>query len=316
MKKIRVESCSLCQLRCTGCPSHAKKSRPFVLGKGYLTAANFARLLLSDRTIEKVDLVNFGEMLLNPELLDIVRVAKSAGVETTAWGGVNLNTAKEETLRGLVRLGFNSLSASIDGACQETYSQYRIGGDFGTVLKNLDIIVDEKRKLGTDRPALRWQMVVFGHNEHEIATCRKMAEDRGMSFFPKMNHTPTMNPIRDAEAVMRETGWTAPDRPGFVRKEKKLYQGGACRQLFNQLQVNWDGRSFGCCVNYWKPMTDKNAFEDGLPAIENGAELALARRIVTGAEPAPPDHFCAVCSTYAAMRRKNMWCENPEKKEV
>ena len=48
--------------------------------------------------------------------------------------GVNFNTVSEEQMHALVDYEFRFISPSIDGASQDSYSKYRIGGDFDRVI--------------------------------------------------------------------------------------------------------------------------------------------------------------------------------------
>ena len=42
-----------------------------------------------------------------------------------------------------------------------------------------------KKQYRSEYPALRWQDVAFGHNEHEIGRARAMARELGMEFYVK-----------------------------------------------------------------------------------------------------------------------------------
>lgn len=311
MRKVRIESCTLCKLRCPGCPSHIR-TVDNCMGKGWLTADHFRRFLRLSPSVKQIELVQFGELFLNPEMLDIARIAKAANVILLARGGTTLNGASADTLREIIRTGaFHDIRVAIDGASAETYPQYRVGGDFDEVIRNLDAIVDEKKIMGSAIPSLQWQFVVFGHNEHEIGKAKAMAGARGMSFFAKMNCRPSVSPIRDRQKVMEECGWQAADRAGYKAKTKKRYMGMPCAQAFSEIQINYDGRALGCCLNYWKPISGINAFDAGIDAVDNDPDVITTRRIVTGQEPAPEDHACARCSVYRDMKAGGEWY-NPE----
>ena len=110
--------------------------------------------------------------------------------------GVNLNHAKDAALEGLVKYGVRMVSCSIDGASPETYRKYRVRGDFNTVIANIERINHYKQLHRTELPQLRWQFVVFGHNEHEIPIAREMARKLGMTFVTKISWNQTISPIR------------------------------------------------------------------------------------------------------------------------
>ena len=112
--------------------------------------------------------------------------------------GVNLNFAREEALEAVVRYRVRALTCSIDGASQATYARYRRNGNFDKVLSHIDRIIEYKRRFRTAFPMLYWQFVVFGHNEHELVTARKMAADRGMEFVPRLSWDADHSPINNS----------------------------------------------------------------------------------------------------------------------
>ena len=123
----------------------------------------------------RIELSNYGEMFLNPDLLSMLQYAHARGVSLSADNGVNLNSVSEDILEALVQFGFRSMTCSIDGASAETYRRYRVHGDFRTVIGNIRRVNDFKRRHRSRYPRLTWQFVVMGHNEHEISSARRMA---------------------------------------------------------------------------------------------------------------------------------------------
>ena len=57
---------------------------------------------------------------------------------------------------------------SIDGASQETYSRYRVNGNFDRVIENIKRLQAYKQKVGSEYPDLTWYMTGFNWNIHEI----------------------------------------------------------------------------------------------------------------------------------------------------
>jgi MoaA/NifB/PqqE/SkfB family radical SAM enzyme len=73
--KLRIEATTACQLACPTCPT-AEGKVDASLGRGFLRAENFRRLLDQGKGVLKsIELSNFGEPFLNPELLEIFRIA-------------------------------------------------------------------------------------------------------------------------------------------------------------------------------------------------------------------------------------------------
>jgi MoaA/NifB/PqqE/SkfB family radical SAM enzyme len=293
---IRIEASSFCQLRCPSCPTASGHIQP-VVGSGFLTLDNFRKLLESAPDLERVELSNYGEALLNPQLLQILQYAHSRNFVISLENGVNLNNVREEVLEGLVRYSVSVLTCSIDGATPESYRRYRVGGDFQTVISNIEKINRYKLHHGSEHPHLQWQFVVFGHNEKEIPAAREMARELGMDFRPKLTWDSRFSPIEDAEFVRSQTGWQSLTRHEYEREHGEKFASSICHQLWENPQINWDGKILGCCRNFWGDFGG-NAFIDGLAAGVNSQRMVYARAMLTGKKPSRSDIPCATCEIY------------------
>lgn len=296
---LSVEACTVCQLRCPTCPTTGEDANPFI-GQGFLSARNFERLLAGAPSARAVHFVSLGEIFLNKEIVDVLRIAHERGLDLHSDSGTNFNHVTPELLDALVRYRLRELRCSIDGASQETYARYRIGGDFDHVIDNLRRLNETKRRLGVRYPKLTWQFVVFGHNEHELPEAREMAHDLGMAFEPKMSWDPTYSPIRNPEFVREQTGWNEVSRDEYASATGQNYMRDVCRALWLYPRVNWDGRILGCCWNSWGEFGG-NAFEDGYEAIVDGANLTLARAMLMGRAEPSDGVPCTTCELYRSM---------------
>jgi MoaA/NifB/PqqE/SkfB family radical SAM enzyme len=308
--QIRLEASSFCQLRCPTCPT-TERAIDAVIGKGFLRFEDFRRLLDLNPSLQRIELSNYGEVFLNPHLLRILEYAHCKGVSLTLANGVNLNNAKDAALEGLVKYRVRKVSCSVDGASPETYRKYRVRGDFNTVIANIERINHYKQIYGSELPQLRWQFVVFGHNEHEIPVAREMARQLGMTFVTKISWDVNISPIRDPEFVRAETGESALSREEYERIHGRPYLSSTCHQLWDLPQINWDGKVLGCCWNYWGDFGG-NAFTDGLVESLNGEKIAYARDMVRGKQPPREDIPCSTCKLYSAMRDRSQWIERSE----
>ena len=165
--KIRLEASSICQLRCPSCPIRNKAIHSTV-GSGFLKIGDFTKLLDENRWVREIELSNYGEIFLNPDLLEIMKYAYEQGVILRADNRADLNDVKDSVLEGLVRYKFGSMTVLSDGAGNKSYRIYRVGGDFDAVIRNVRKINQLKEQARSEYPRLAWQFVVFGHNEHEI----------------------------------------------------------------------------------------------------------------------------------------------------
>jgi hypothetical protein len=304
-RQIRLEASSACQLRCPSCPTTSKATSP-VIGSGWLRFNEFRKLVDDNPWIEEIELSNYGEMFLNPQLSQIIEYAHQRGLTLTCDNGANFNHVGEETLEALVKFSFRSITCSIDGASSDTYGLYRVRGDFDRVVANIRRINSYKEQYQSQLPFLTWQFVVFGHNEHELPAARELARELNMTFYVKLSWDSQFSPIHNEEAVKRELGLDSATREEFREKHGVGYLDDICAQMWEAPQINWDGKMLGCCRNYWGDF-GSNALTDGLLQSINSERMRYARQMLLGRAPARPDIPCTTCDVYLDRKRTRAW---------
>ncbi len=278
---IRIDASSICQLRCTGCGFQKSNGRE--LGYGYLTLEHFVDFIDKNPQITRVELSNYGEIFLNPDLIEIMAYAHKKGVALEAAMGVNFNTVSEDQMQALVKYEFRFLSLSIDGASQESYSKYRIGGDFDRVIANVKRLQDLKKERGVIYPKLQWQFVPNEHNEDDVLQAKAIAAKLGIPIVFKLNFMTSYVP-KDPERLKTETGLTEVTRQEYLEKYKIPYLNDDCLQVFCDPQFNWDGMLLGCCRNEWA-FFKSNLFVDGLEKCLQDEDFQRMRAILKAKNP-------------------------------
>lgn len=303
--RILLEASTFCQLKCPSCETAQGKTHE-TLGGGFLTLQNFQKIVDENPSISSIELSNWGEIFLNPDLSDIMEYAYRKNVALTASNGVNLNTVKEQVLENLVKYKFRHLTCSIDGASAETYSIYRKGGNFERVIQNIKTINHFKSLYRSHFPVLTWQFVIFGHNEYEIETVHEMAKSLNMNVRLKLSWDENISPIKNKDLVRRATKLGVYSRSEYIQKYGKDYlQKGICSQLWKSPQINWDGKILGCCYNYWGDFG--NAFESGIVNGLNNEKINYARLMLTGKVEAKEGIPCTTCGHYKRMQENRSW---------
>lgn len=307
---IRVEASSVCQLKCPVCPTALGEIKKSIVGSGLLKKEHFLKLIEENPWIKRIELSNWGEIFLNKELPEILKVAFENNVKVHASNGVNLNHASPEVLESLVRYQVEHLTCSIDGASQKTYEIYRIGGNFEKVISHIKQINHYKKIYKSVYPRLTWQFVVFGHNENELAEAKKMAIELDMEFRGKLSWDENFSPVKNVDLVKSEIDLSYVSRSEYRRSTKKNYVRKICLQLWNQPQINYDGTVLGCCVNHWGSFG--NAFEEGLFEVLNNERIAYAREMLTGKVAPRPDIPCFECQKFKDMQEFNCFITDEE----
>jgi len=216
----------------------------------------------------------------------------------------NLNKFPDDYAEKLVKSGLERLILSIDGASQESYSKYRVGGDFDTVIDNVKKIVDAKIKLKTKTPEIFWQFLVNKHNENEIEKAREIAKKIGVDkiIFSKMRcdmgNEILMN---DSKKVSSIKSWLGEDKEHHrydVGKKKRKINLSSCSFIRTAMVINPDGSVSPCCAVYDQKWDFGNVFEDKVINIWNNEKYTKARAIADKKTSFDKNIICSFCTQH------------------
>jgi MoaA/NifB/PqqE/SkfB family radical SAM enzyme len=262
---------NVCNLKCPACFTGDNQQGRV---RGHLAPERYARLLEElGPYLWRVEFCNWGEPLLGKHIYPMIAATTARGVSSLISTNFSVPFDAERAER-LVASGLTVMGVSLDGARQETYEKYRVRGDLDTVLRNVRLVIDAKRKLGSRTPKLLWSFHVFPHNTGDIELARSMATELGMEF-----------------AV--EKGWVVgdewdPDGRYTYFSEPRPFP---CIALWNYAVVNNDGGVAPCCGSFYREddvgqLADA-AGDGGSPTfreIWNGPALRRARELYTKRE--------------------------------
>src|SRR5947208_4717123 len=153
---ISIEPTTSCNLRCPECPSGL---RSFTRPRGSLEMNFFCQMI--DQLAPELLYLTFyfqGEPYLNPDFLEMVKYAASKKIYTAT--STNAHYLTDAHARKTVESGLDRLIISIDGTTQETYKQYRVGGNLDKVLQGAANIVKWKKELKSQTPFIIFQFLV------------------------------------------------------------------------------------------------------------------------------------------------------------
>lgn len=230
---LTLEANSACNLRCPHCftgvgeVGRERSLMPMPLYQKIIDE-------LGDYALH-VELHNWGEPLLNKNIYEMLRIANDRGLSTLLSTNFSM-PFNDEKAEKLVNSGLDLLGFGFDGATQEAYEQYRVGGNLERALGNVRTLLDAKKRLGSKTPHLAWSFHVFEWNYHEVETARKMAEELGVAFAPTKGWVsgPEWDPAAEFEF------------PGTDPSTER------CKYLWTQAIVNNDGGTAPCCMTFYR----------------------------------------------------------------
>lgn len=241
---ISIEPTTSCNLRCPECPSGLRSfSRP----TGMLVEDVFIRTIdeLSKYTSYLI-LYFQGEPYLNKNFFEYVTYAKRKRMYTAT--STNAHYLTDEIAKKTVESGLDRLIISIDGTTQETYKEYRIGGDLEKVLEGARNMVKWKKALKSATPHLIFQMVVFSTNEHQIDDLYALADEIGMDEVGiktaqvyDYEHGNPLLPLNEKYSRYKRNADGT-----YQLKNEMLNQ---CWRMWSGAVITWDGRVVPCCFD-------------------------------------------------------------------
>ncbi|MBK8966941.1 MAG: SPASM domain-containing protein [Saprospiraceae bacterium] len=241
---LSIEPTTACNLRCPECPSGL---RAFTRNTGNLKT-DFFRRVVDELHPDLLYLYFYfqGEPYIHPQFLDMVRYAHERNLYTvTSTNGHFLDDARA---RQTVESGLDRLIISVDGTTQETYAQYRIGGQLEQVLQGARNVVAWKHRLKSKRPHIIFQFLVVRPNEHQIEDLYRLAKEIGVDAVKlktaqvyNYKHGNPLIPTRERFARYRQL----PDGSWAPRNSLNNH----CWKLWHACVVTWDGLVVPCCFD-------------------------------------------------------------------
>ncbi len=180
---MKIEATPLCHLSCGGCAHKSKDYKKSLKNDMHLSVENVARIIAPVQSnLIGVSLSYSGEPMLNRALPAIVAYLHKRNICTSFASNLSVPMS-QAFAESLINSGLHSILVSLDGMTKETYSKYRVGGNFELVLENVSKLAALKKCLGRKRPLLTLKMVIFPHNEHEVADATARWRSLGFDSF-------------------------------------------------------------------------------------------------------------------------------------
>jgi MoaA/NifB/PqqE/SkfB family radical SAM enzyme len=184
-KALYLESVAACNLVCPGCDRESiEGTRDGRLVMDWATYQKIVDALSPG--LEYMEYHLGGENFMHKQWPRMIRYAKEKNPRVFVVSSTNGHYFRtEQERRDLVTCGIDGIIFSIDGASQETYVKYRVGGRFDAVIENMRGCLEARRALGLSRPYVVWRYILFDWNDspEEMDRARRMAREIGVDLF-------------------------------------------------------------------------------------------------------------------------------------
>jgi MoaA/NifB/PqqE/SkfB family radical SAM enzyme len=267
-----IDIVGTCNLRCPTCPVGNSPERP----KGFMDLALFERVIAKIRRESpvphpQINLYNWGEPLLHPDLPAIITMVRAAGMRSHLSSNLNIKRG----LEAVIAAGPDELKISLSGFSQQTYGRAHARGKLELVKRNMHLVRDYAAKY---RVATK---IWVGHhiyrsNQQDVEPVRRLCEELGFAYHPIAAFYMPLERLLDAiegKPNPRDGGILEDllRKPGDVQRAAAMQRSGRfdCELRFNQTVINHDGTVALCCTVYDEPnMLGVSYLDEDFDAIE------------------------------------------------
>ncbi|MFH0986887.1 MAG: radical SAM/SPASM domain-containing protein [Candidatus Micrarchaeota archaeon] len=257
-----AESTNFCNLRCVMC-SYNTMSRK----KEHMLMDIFKRVIDQCKEHTRfLTLNNMGEPLLNPNLSEMIKYAKSKGVKV----GFSSNAVvlDEKNAKMLIEAGLDTLLISFDGLDAKTYESIRVGGKFEEVKKNVINFLKLRREMNSKNPHTIVQMIKMKKTEGGEEEYKKFWEDAGADIVLIKPFGTWGGQVKGVETLAKD--------------EQKLFDPNRnrkpCQWLWRNMLVLNNGDVTVCCQDYNGKYVVGNMMKNTLDEIWNGPKMQTIRK--------------------------------------
>lgn len=179
----QVELTTRCPLSCAMCIKDTYRN----WHRMDMSMDNFLKILPYLRYVKNVVLEGWGESLMHPNIVDIVKLVKKQGCEvgfvTSGYGLDEIKVVK------LTEAGIDFIGFSFSGGTSDTHNSIRVNSDFESLLQTVQLLTKKNPK----KPKIHIVYLILKRNLHEMPAIVKIAKELNVKEVVFINITHITN---------------------------------------------------------------------------------------------------------------------------
>jgi len=283
----RVDPCTLCNLKCACCAA-----RGFITGeKRMLALDDFVHIVDAvQRYAIRISLYDEGEPLMNKDLYRMVAYATKNNLSTLI--STNFNLFRHGDVEKLFASGLSVLEPCLDGFQQETYEQYRRGGNVEAVKTGIREVASYKKRHSKKWPFIDVQVILFDHVRHELPSLVQFLEESNV----------------DRITLRKEIlGYSTEDDQVLPSRALASPKPSRCYWLYLGMMIRPDGNVYPCCGRGFNRFPYGNILKQDLSEIWNNRYYRFSRALFSSGPPLEVDKDtanipCLTCGCFTRSR--------------
>lgn len=252
-----IEPCNICNLKCKECVSGLgiiKRRR------GSININDFQKAI-DEIAPYAINLFLYfqGEPTMHPNFPAMAKYAHQKKIFTAT--STNGHYLDDNTCQQIVASGLDKIIISLDGYNQDSYSAYRVGGNFNKVVEGIRNLAKAKKRLGVATPIIEVQTLVNKINETNLDTIRNIAIKNGADY----HYLKTMQIENINDFPVFKTSIDKYSRYNNQNQLKKTVK--FCNRIINSAVITIDMDVLPCCYDKDAHLILGNLRESSLSSI-------------------------------------------------
>lgn len=183
-KGLFLENTARCNLNCFACKRDiiAKTRAVFTMPKEKVMKV-LNEICDYQPPLSFLLMLGQGEPFLDSNFCSYVSFIKSKVPNMAILTSTNaIPLDNENKIVEIINSGIDRITFSIDGATEQSYLKYQIGGDFKKALSNMKKFIEIRNKMHSKKPLIIWQYILFRWNDSrkEIKLAQEISKNIGV----------------------------------------------------------------------------------------------------------------------------------------
>ena len=192
IQHVHLEISSRCNAACPLCP---RNLNGYPYNDGYIEhdmTLDQAKIIFQTAFLQQIKNLlingNFGDAVMNPATVDIVRYFRSSNPDLKIMMSTNGGARDREYWQSLAKSDVEIMFC-IDGL-EDTHHLYRQNTLYQTVMRNAEIFIAAGGRA-------IWKMIKFDHNTHQIKQAQLLSQQKGFAQFRLIDLGRNQGPVFD-----------------------------------------------------------------------------------------------------------------------
>jgi len=159
--KLEMEHTTICNKKCLFCEhTHWNEEQKRI------TINNLKQIIAHVKSIKWVNITGEGSGFLNKDFIPMLEYLRKRHINVNFVD--EFDFFDEEKARKIIEIGVNSIYISFDAASKETYEKIKVGCNFDRALKNINTLLDLKKRMNSPFPVLHFRFIITKLNYKEM----------------------------------------------------------------------------------------------------------------------------------------------------